>query len=44
MARWKSGLWDTYVKQSKEQYGEDFPIEVNRGYIIKVKDKSELAI
>ncbi|MBI4029455.1 MAG: hypothetical protein HY376_03760 [Candidatus Blackburnbacteria bacterium] len=42
MARWKSGLWDTFVKQSKEQYGENFSIEPNRGYIIKVTNPVQI--
>lgn len=33
-ARWESGAWDTFVKL-EEEYGNNFPIEIQRGYIIK---------
>ncbi|MBI2268364.1 MAG: hypothetical protein HYU80_02840 [Candidatus Blackburnbacteria bacterium] len=41
IARWESGLWDTFVKKTQEGYGENFPIEQNRGYIIKVGKEVE---
>lgn len=36
-SRWESGLWDSFVKKNSENYGENFPIEANRGYIIRVR-------
>ncbi|TSC88745.1 MAG: TATA-binding protein-associated factor 2N-like [Microgenomates group bacterium Gr01-1014_5] len=36
-SRWESGLWDSFVTKNKEDYGENFPIETNRGYIIRVR-------
>ncbi|MDO8452881.1 MAG: hypothetical protein Q7S79_03965 [bacterium] len=40
-SRWESGLWDSFVKKNQEKYGEDFPIENNRGYIIKVNKETQ---
>ncbi|RJP47577.1 MAG: hypothetical protein C4584_00295 [Armatimonadetes bacterium] len=37
IARWESGLWDTFVKKTGEKYGENFDIETIRGYILRVK-------
>lgn len=35
-SRWESGLWDTFVKQQEQRYGENFMIEQPRGYLLKV--------
>lgn len=35
-SRWESGLWDTFVKQGQEAFGENFPIEQARGYLLKI--------
>lgn len=42
-ARWESGLWDTFVVREKQQYGEDFNIVNNRGYLLKVEEEGEFA-
>lgn len=42
-SRWESGLWDTFVKKAVEQYGENFPIETNRGYIVRVGKEVEFS-
>lgn len=42
-SRWESGLWDSFVKKNQEKYGEDFVIEANRGYIIKVEKETQFA-
>lgn len=42
-ARWESGLWDSFVKQNAQAYGENFAIEPNRGYIIKVNKETEIS-
>lgn len=42
-ARWESGLWDTFVKSNKEEFGENFPIENSRGYILKLEQGREFS-
>lgn len=37
LARFESGLWDTFVKKAKEEYGENFDIETSRGYILRMQ-------
>ncbi|MBI2597105.1 hypothetical protein HYW41_03035 [Candidatus Daviesbacteria bacterium] len=39
-ARWESGAWDAFVKL-EEEYGNNFPIENDRGYIVKVGQNTE---
>lgn len=43
LARWESGLWDTFIKQQQEEYGENFAIESNRGYLLKVKKQGTIS-
>lgn len=40
-SRWESGLWDSFVKQDGNKYGENFPIEPNRGYILKANGRKD---
>ncbi len=39
--RWESGLWDTFLLKSQKEYGNNFPIENSRGYILKVNSQGE---
>lgn len=43
LARWESGLWDTFIKQQQEAYGENFAIESNRGYLLKIKKRGTIS-
>ncbi len=42
-ARWEFGLWDTFVNKDSQGYGEDFDIQSNRGYILKVEKEVEFS-
>lgn len=42
VAWWDSGLWDTFVKKKGEDYGNNFTILPNFGYIIKVQKEGEV--
>lgn len=42
-SRWESGFWDSFVSKKEQTYGNDFPIEPNRGYIIKVAKDTEFS-
>ncbi len=44
VSRWESGLWDTLVKQENIEYGENFAIERNRGYILKLNKGGQFAL
>jgi len=42
--RWRSGFWDPFVKRifaedDVQEYGDNFQIEMNRGYMIQVKEE-----
>lgn len=37
IARFEAGLWDTFVKKAKEEYGNNFDIQNNRGYILRME-------
>ena len=46
ISRWKSGLWDVFVKriytqENIQEYGSNFPIEKTRGYMIRLKKRIE---
>lgn len=43
LARWESGLWDSFVKKDAQEYGENFRISGNRGYILKVGKEVEFS-
>lgn len=42
VSRWESGLWDSFMIKNAQKYGEDFNIESNKGYILKVNQEGEL--
>lgn len=42
-ARWESGLWDTLVKKQNENFGENFAIANNRGYLVKMEQGGEFS-
>ncbi|MBI2010321.1 MAG: hypothetical protein HYS86_04075 [Candidatus Chisholmbacteria bacterium] len=47
--RWESGFWDPFVKriysaEDIQEYGTNFPIETNRGYLIKAEEEVELSL
>ncbi len=43
IARWYSGLWDSFVKRNQQEYGENFSILPGIGYILKVGKETEFA-
>lgn len=43
LSRFESGLWDTFIKKSQQDFGNNFPIENNRGYILKLEQGGEFA-
>lgn len=43
LARWESGLWDSFVKKGEGKFGNNFMIENQRGYILRTKESGEVS-
>lgn len=43
LARWDSGLWDTFVKKNQEDYGNNFRVLSNEGYMLKIEKGGEFS-
>ncbi|OGY06972.1 MAG: hypothetical protein A3D24_01470 [Candidatus Blackburnbacteria bacterium RIFCSPHIGHO2_02_FULL_39_13] len=41
LGRFESGLWDVFAKQEDQEYGKNFDVMPNRGYIIKMESGGE---